>query len=355
MFLEIKFENFSINASNTSAPSVQLALLPVEASRGTGYPPIKFSVHCQDHLWIARQIGAVEAFSLKDRKLTDIVVFPFPEDRTLVGLFVKSDDSLLAVSDKGDLATWSLNQLTPHIQTLPEVTDVCAVCKKDDLLAVGGKGSKNNLKVFNLNDLSKPLYTAKPTINTRLNDPFKVDIRSICFTSSARSDLLAISNSDGQVFLYDFSLQSKALLYHQVLPKKSVINSISRADRDEVVIYSDVTGVIESFDLRAGRSYGRFKPQEGAVQASLLTSNDLLLLTASKDRYLRIFSFPTRTLLHKFYLKHVPTTISVVHQDWLKAHAQEYEDSEDEQVWESMTIVSDKNKKNNKLAKLTEE
>ena len=340
--IAVKFDTFSINLSNTSVPDVNFAILPVETSSGTGYPPVKHSILCENLLWIAREGGAVEAFDMDEQKLTDTVVFPFPEGHTLIGLFTSSENGgLLAVSNKGDLAFWTMESKTPSLFSLPSVTEIQSVAKDANHLAVGGTGIKNNLKVFDISDPSNPtlVYSAKPTMNTRLNSHFPVDIRAICFTTSSPANL-ATASPDGQVFLYDFTRQSSSILHRQVLPKRSVITSIARAEKDGSVIYTDVTGVIECFDLLIGKSYGRFKPQEGTVQASLLHNS--VLITASKDRFLRIFNYTTRTLLHKIYLKHAPATITISRQDWLKIDAQQYEDSEDEQVWEGMSRIPDK-------------
>ena len=54
-------------------------------------------------------------------------------------------------------------------------------------------------------------------MNTRLNSPFNVDIRAICFISASK---IAVSNADGQIFLYDFSSKPPSLSHHQVLPKR---------------------------------------------------------------------------------------------------------------------------------------
>lgn len=331
--------------------NLNLALLPVETSSGTGYPPVKLSLLLGDTLWIAREGGAIEAFSISSQSLTDIVVFPFQEDRTLISLFQAGEgDKIMAVSDHGEVATWSSHDLTVNLQNLPNVSQIQVASKQGNFLAVGGKGSKNNLKVFDLTSMTL-VHSAKVSTDTRLNRPFGVDCRAICFTSLESSSCLAVANSDGQIFLYNFNLAPTPQLYRQVLPKKSVLLSISRAERDGSVVFTDTTGVIECYDLLNGKSYGRFKPQEGAVQSFLLTGNDNLILTASKDRFLRIFNFSTRALLHKIYLKHVPATITIICQDWLKAHAQQYEDSEDEEVWEGMSRPSEDETKRIKLSK----
>ena len=341
--LVVKFDSFSAKSSQTSAAAVNLALLPVEASNGsTGYPPIKNSLLQGDLVWLARDGGAIEAFSISGSKLTDIVVFPFPEDRKLVGLFEYKDDSVLAVSNRGDLVTWSAQDSAPKaLEALSGATEIQAVAKFGQFLAVGGKGTKNNLKVFSLAEdgTVSLLYTAKPTMNTRLNLPFTVDIRAICFFDPSK---LAISNSDGQIFFYDFTRQISSVSHHQVLPKKTAIASLSPAEREGCVIYTDLSGVIESYDLFKGRSYGRFKPHEGSIQSFQLIGSNSFLLTLSKDRFLRIFNFSTRSLVHKVYLKHVPITLQVANQTWLEAQKEQYENSEDEEVWEGMTRVSDK-------------
>lgn len=347
-FLGVKFASFSVNTSKTSAPKLNLAVLPVETSSGTGYPPIKHSLLIGDLLWMAREGGAIEAFSVSSQALTENVVFPFAEDRNFVALFELEDSTIGAVSDHGELATWTLQDLTVTLKHLPNVSQVQAAAKKGNVLAVGGKGPKNNLKVFDLTTLTCS-FAAKPSTDTRLNRPFTIDIRAICFTSSEKFDSFAVANSDGQIFLYDFSLSSLPQHFRQVLPKKTALMSLARAEKDGSVVFTDTTGVIECYDLIKGKSYGRFKPQEGSVQIFLLSGADSILLTASKDRFLRIFNYSTRALLHKIYLKHVPTTLAITRQDWLAVHAQQYEDSDDEEVWEGMAPAASEDKKRIKL------
>jgi WD40 repeat protein len=350
----VKFGNFSVNTSNSSQPEVNLSLLPIETTSGTGYPPITHSLLISDLIWLAREGGAVEAFSVPQNKLTETVVFPFLDDHKIVGLFPHENDHVMAVSSHGELAFWSHSDSAAVTRkTLPQASNIQAVAKLGNFLAVGGKGSKNNLKVFNLEDLTVTLFTAKATLNTRLNLPFNIDIRAICFTSLEKPETVAVANSDGQIFFYDFSRQTSSLLHHQVLPKKTVLTSIFRteAESDSTVIYTDVTGIIERYDLLKGKSSGRFKPQEGAVNSFLISGNNSILLTISKDRFLRIFNLSTRSLLHKVYLKHSPATITITRQDWLEAHAQQYEDSEDEEVWEGMTRKVDDKKKRAKIDK----
>lgn len=317
----------------------------METSSGTGYPPVKHTLLIGDLLWVARHGGAIEAISVSSQALTETVVFPFTEDRTLVALYELDQEQIMAVSDHGEMATWSLKDLTVTLKQLPGVSQVQAAIKQGNVLAVGGKGPKNNLKVFDLTTLTS-IHTAKASTDTRLNRPFGIDIRAICFTFLDKSDSIAVANSDGQIFLYDFSIGPLPQFHRQVLPKKSVLLSLARAEKDGSVVYTDATGVIECYDLVKGKSYGRFKPQEGAVQTFLLSGHNSILLTATKDRFLRIFNFSTRTLLHKIYLKHVPMTITITRQDWLEAHAQQYEDSEDEEVWEGMTRASSNDYKN---------
>lgn len=347
LHLEVKFDSFSINTSNTSAPVLNLSLLPVEASRGTGYPPIKLSVQINDqHFWIVREGGAVECFDLSENSLTDVVVFPFSEDCAIVGIF-EHCGSVIAVSDQGSVAFWSFEDPSVTIEQIPGVSSVQAAAKVSSFLAIGGKGLKNNLKVFNLLD-RQIIYTAKATINNRLNQAFDVDIRAICFTKSNNcAQSVAVANADGQIFLYDFSKKSESssLLHHQVLPKKSVITSLVRAHRDDVVIFTNTAGIVECYDLRGKKSLGHYKSHEGAVRFMQLCGDDSILLTASNDRHIRIFNYSTRSLLHKIYVKHVPTTLTITRQDWLKSHAQQYEDSEDEEVWEAMPVTAGSSKK----------
>lgn len=345
LFKAVKFDKFSINTSNTSKPEVNFALLPMEESNGsTGLPPVKHSVLCDKILWIAREGGAVEAFDIEAKALVaDKIIFPFPEDVKIIGLF-KLDTLILAVSNKATLATWTFgNSTTPSIVSLPAISEIQAVALQNNFLAVGGKGAKNNLKVFDLTKWDEPvcLFSAKNTLNPRLNADYLVDIRAICFTTREGAANLAVANADGQIFLYDFCRQSSALLIRQVLPKKTVLLSVSRAEKDGSVIYTDVTGIIECYDLLKGTSYGRFKPQEGAVQSFSL-ENSSILITIAKDRFLRIFNYSTRVLLHKIYLKHPPNTLTITRQDWLATHSKQYEDSDDEEVWEEMTSVPDK-------------
>lgn len=354
--LEVKFASFTLNAKSQEAPEVAFSILKKqETSAGTGYPPVQFlSCHelqpNQRQIWIARNVGAFESFDLEQEVLTDKVIFPFAEDCKVVGVF-PNENGLVAVSNNGDLAFWNDESEEATLKSLKAVEPAVAV-KRGNLIALGGKGIKNNLQLWDLNDLEsgKAKVLAKQTQNVRLNMPYPVDVRGIAFTQRDNSDVMVTCNADGQLWLYDLKVKRVPVIERQVQPKKTSLTSVYATPKDDCVIYTTSDGVVEYYDMRAGRSFGRFGPHEGAITDLHITTGaengqGRLLITTCKDRFLRIFDFETRALLSKVYLKHVPTAFLVTKQPWLDILAKDYEDTEDEEFWEEMNQVPDKRTK----------
>lgn len=304
----------------------------------------------QKSIWIARNVGAFEHLHLEQNSLDEKVIFPFAEDRKLVG-FCVHEKGVLAVSDRGDVAFWDADSETASVKEGKDMAPV-SIAKKGNIIALGGKGLKNILQLWELKDDSSftMKVNAKQTQNVKLNMPYPVDVRGIAFTQKDTSDVVVTCNSDGQLWLYDFRVKRVPIIERQVQPKKTGLVSVFATDKDDCVIYTTADGIVEHYDMRAGRSLGRFGPHEGActdlhITAGTEKGQGKLLITTCKDRYLRIFDFESRKLLSKVYLKHVPNTFTVTDQTWLKVLAKEYLDSEDEEFWEEMDEAITKKRK----------
>ena len=356
LFLGVKFASFSLNAKTQEAPEVTFSLLKnQEDTAGTGYPPVQF-LSCKETLsgqkliWVARSVSACEAFNLEQNVLTEKLIFPFAEDRKLIRLFADEKD-LVAISDQGEVARWTDESEAATVKVLKGVVPAVAA-EKENLIALGGKGIKNNLQLWDLKNLEatqQAKFLAKQTQNVRLSMPYPVDVRGITFAQKSNSDVLVTCNADGQLWMYDIRQKRTPIIERQVQPKKTTLVSVHATDKDDFVIYTTADGIVEYYDLRAGSSRGRFGPHEGAITDLHLTSGSVkghgkLLITTCKDRFLRIFDFSSRTLLSKVYLKHVPTAFTIISQSWLHVLDKEYEDSEDEEFWEDMNEVADAKK-----------
>ncbi len=352
-FLEIKFSSFSLNAKSQETPEVTFSILKnQELTSGTGYPPIQFFSHKeitseQKQIWIARSVGAFEAFDLEQNSLIDKVVFPFTEDRKIVNLFSHGNE-VVALNDQGEVAFWNEESQSATVKELKEFIPVTSA-KRGNLLALGGRGLKNNFQLWDL-DALEAKFVAKQTQNVRLNMPYPVDVRGIAFTQKDSSEVVVTCNADGQLWLYDTRVKRTPILEKQVQPKRTSLVSVHATDKDDCVIYTTADGIVEYYDLRKGRSCGRFGPHEGAVTDLHITTgtekgHGKLLITACKDRFLRIFDFSSRALLSKIYLKHVPNAFAVIDQSWFQVLDKEYEDSEDEEFWEDMNEVTDTKKR----------
>ena len=350
---ESKYETFSLSGKLQEASEVKYSLLKnQEVDAGTGYPTVqsfssKFPSEDQKNIWIARDIGAFEYYNLETNEISEKVIFPFAEDRKIKAVF-EHKDQILAVSDHGEVALWNTESEEAVITELKGLA-VESVAKKDNILAVGGKGLKNNLQLWDLDKLTAPQVVAKQTQNTRLNMPYPVDVRGIAFSQNDRSDVVVTCNADGQLWLYDFKVKKTPIIDRQVQPKKTAIASVHATPRDDCVIYTTPDGVVEAYDMRTGRSLGRYGPHEGAITDLLITSGlpsgqGKLLITCCKDRFVRIFDYSTRAMLGKVYVKHVPNAVFLTGQSWLEMLAKEYADSEEEEFWEEMVEVPDQKK-----------
>ncbi len=111
---------------------------------------------------------------------------------------------------------------------------------------------------------------------------------------------------------------------------------------------------MEQYDLRSGRSHGRFAGHDGALTGLCTSSNGKLLYTLCRDRFFRIFSVETRVLLFQAYMKDVPQCMAVIDETWLIKQAKKYSSLDDEEIWESMPSVTDLDRKKVKNPKISQ-
>jgi len=342
MFLEVSCK--SLDFSN-SPPEINFSVL-----EGTSFAGIATMMPIAEHLYICRDNGAVERFDCVTRSSPkeEDTFLPFDGAEKVAHLFFSS--SVMALSASGRLVSVAKDskdeakQLSifknKQCRTLKEI--VCAD-SFEGKLAVAGSGPLGSLTVFEVDkSVDKPIYKAKPILNTRLNIPVPEDNRSIAFLGP---DRVVVGTALGALNVFDISSAEKAIITRQVFEKGTAIRALYKTGNNDQVILVDAQNVIELYDVARGRGLGRFPGHEGSILCVALArwKQRNLLITGSHDRYMRIFDFNTRKLLFKQYLKQVPRALHVLIKQDSK---QDLTDSDEERLWDELPVaISDKRRK----------
>jgi WD40 repeat protein len=261
---------------------------------------------------------------------------------------VGSDGKLVLVDAETGSVTATFTLLGPKKET---ILPVCAAYS-DGMLALAGKGSRNNLCVYKLADAVegvaelKPLLMAKDQFNEKLRLAIPVDCRAVCFAGKER---VVVSTGTGAIDVYPIKASTKPVLpsfSKKILPKDSVVRGLYPCPESDAILISDGQGVLEAFDLAAGKPIGRFAGHEGAITAaiSVRVNKRQLLISGSKDRFLRIFDFATRKLLFKQYMKYVPSSVMARLEPESASGAESNSDSETSSLWDEMQIAPESKK-----------
>lgn len=199
------------------------------------------------------------------------------------------------------------------------------------LLAVAGKDLLPSVYSLKVGEGLGLIWSAKQPKPDKLGMHIKVDLRSVTFLDAQR---LAVGTAKGEVWLYDTCTGQALAVGAKKIFEGRPVAQLSRLD-DWSFLASDNRGTFESFTADPISRLGGFKGHTGAV-TSTLTSASLIVSTGA-DRFVLGFNPSDRTLLHKVFLGHQPTSCLL-----LKVSAQPTKGTaEDDALWTQLTRVKE--------------
>jgi len=272
------------------------------------------------------------------------------------GVIGLPDGSMMTCTEKGLLKQWKENQsvcekkIGSNIQTMVANTT-------QTLIAAGGE--ENDLKLWNIESMEKPVFLAKNVRNDFLNLRVPVCVKAAEFFNESDHEIV-IGTGNHTVRTYDTRTKRRPVLevgYHE-----HPITAIALTRENKTVIVGNSAGFMGELDLRAGgKQVGGFKGICASIRAISCHASQPYVVTCGLDRFVRVYDAKTRILEKKVYLKSNVNCMALSQRD-MELHQQTdsrkrtspdedevevKEEEEDEDVWEGMKVIKEKKRKTN--------
>ncbi|XP_046558535.1 WD repeat-containing protein 74-like [Haliotis rubra] len=221
--------------------------------------------------------------------------------------------------------------------------------QKSHIIGTGGK--ENELKLWDLQRHSEPIFKAKNVKNDWLNLRVPVWVMGVQFLPG--SDKVVTSTGHHQVRVYDpQSSQRRPVLDIEV--DEYPLTAISlRYDQDNQVLVGNTQGKMALVDLRNGKVMQVYKGFAGGIRDIKCHPSKPLVASCGLDRHIRIHDIDSREMVNKLYLKSRLNCLLFSSREGENATVNKSEvqkeadvesgiESEDEDVWENLELVKTK-------------
>ncbi|XP_067627109.1 WD repeat-containing protein 74 [Eurosta solidaginis] len=258
-------------------------------------------------IFIGRAKQNVQMHSLHTDKVEKTINFKFAP---IVG-FGSFDDYLVAGCSNGQVQRLSLENSSNETEILISSGDDMShlrQCPTDrNLVATGGKGRQNNLKVFDMAVEGKQVFTSKNLPNDFLQLEVAVWDSDVGFIDSPH--ILATCSRHGYVRMYDTRKQRRPVQCYATEDLMSFATLVANGN----YIYTGTTmGAMKAFDIRRMKTFVHtYKGFTGAISDVTLDSTGKYLASASLDRYVRIHHVDSTVLLYQCYVKSKATRVLI--------------------------------------------
>ncbi|XP_046866043.1 WD repeat-containing protein 74 [Drosophila willistoni] len=211
------------------------------------------------------------------------------------------------------------------------------------IVATGGKGRQNNLKIFDLAADGKQIFSSKNLPNDYLQLEVNVWDSDVGFMDSPQ--VVATCSRYGYVRLYDTRKQRRPVaLYSSEEHGMSFATLVAHGN----YIYTGTTmGALKAFDTRRMKTHVHtYKGFTGGISDLHLDSSGKYLSSASLDRYVRVHEAESTVLLYQCYVKSKATKILIRPAEETEKEETDNEDDDEE-------VEQQVDKRNNKQIKTT--
>ncbi|XP_070490517.1 WD repeat-containing protein 74 isoform X3 [Chironomus tepperi] len=218
-----------------------------------------------------------------------------PEGK-IVGL-AWSQDTIVAASDTGKIHI--LNDAMDIIETGDNISKMRQCSSNRNLVAVGGKERKNNLKVFDL-ETKKQIFTSKNVPHDNLQLEVPVWDSDMSFVNNNDSCLVTCSRY-GYIRFYDYRQQRRPI-HNYTDSREQAFNSLT--EKDGIIYVGTTTGSLYAFDLKSMKiPLHTYKGATGSISSITVDETGNYLFSSSLDRYVRVYDSKKTHLLYQCYVK----------------------------------------------------
>lgn len=249
----------------------------------------------EKEMLVGTKSGNVKSFSTETEKFDES--FLKCGEASIVGVAVY-DDKILACDEKGVLVVWDGDEMVKQKQIGDDIRKIKQNTSRKNHIACGGK--ENNLKLFDIEQLEKPVFTAKNVRNDSLDLRQPVWVSALDFIQGEENKIV-VGTGYHKIQIYDTRKQRRPV--EEMDWDEYPITAISMTADGNDLIVGNTTGNMASFDLRKKEKKGSFKGIAGSISSIRCHHSQDFVTCVGLDRFLRVYDVKTRQLLQKVYLK----------------------------------------------------
>ncbi|CAJ1066243.1 WD repeat-containing protein 74 [Xyrichtys novacula] len=304
----------------------------------------------ESELLVGSVDGTVKTFSTEKGSFTETRRCGDPSEGCFTGLAALDGSRIITCVESGTVRVWREDSSEP-VTELDAGKNVCRMRQSSvhrNKVATGGK--ENGLKIWDLEEPKKPLFTAKNLRDDWLDLRRPQWVRDMAFIPD--SDKVVTCTGYHQVHVFDPSTPQRRPVLEAEYGEYP-LTTLSLPASGNTVVVGNTHGQIAMLDLRKGVVRGCLKGLAGGVRGLHCHPSQPVVASCGLDRFLRIHSLEDRKLQHKVYLKSRLNCILLSSRDLEEAGGakgeggtEEVKEEEDE-VWDTMEQVEETSKRKN--------
>jgi len=267
-----------------------------QASRDNEITAMCWARGSQTHAYVARRSQLVASYDAEQGALTE--PWSIKGGAGSIRGLCTHEDRLLSCSESGFLGVWRGCELQTSLEVGKDVFTMRNSANDSRLVATGGR--ENELKLYDLNSLAAPIFTAKNVRNDWLNLRVPVWVTDLAFLPDSQK--LVTCTGHSQVRVYDPAVKQRRPVIDMKFEDYALTCMSVRADGNAVVV-ANTQGNMAQLDLRKKQECCRYKGFAGALRSVQCHPTEPVLVSCGLDRFLHVHDLNSRAHLSKLYLK----------------------------------------------------
>uniref|UniRef100_A0A6M2CRU3 Putative ribosome bioproteinsis protein nsa1 ovary overexpressed n=1 Tax=Rhipicephalus microplus TaxID=6941 RepID=A0A6M2CRU3_RHIMP len=253
---------------------------------------------------------------------------------------VNSSRNLVTCVSSGLLRVWAKDGSTEaETEVGADVFRMRQHPRKEGIVATGGK--ENDLKLWDLKNLQKPVFVAKNVRNDFLDLRVPVWVTDMDFLKDSEK-IIAITGHH-QVRVYDPNCRQRRPVVDFEFDEYS-LTCLSLTPRPEQVVVGNSHGRVGLLDIRRKGMVHVYKGVAGSIRAVCCHPTLPIVASCGLDRFVRVHDLHSRLLITKLYLKSRLNCL-LMRTDFTIEDEEENKDRKeatvDDELWEEMEEVDE--------------
>jgi len=246
----------------------------------------------------------VKIYDIKLKAYTQIISLDVEETKPMVSLF-QYKENFLCGFESGRVSLWNFLSSTSvlNIKTGNHLAKV-KQCETDSKYFATG-GEKNNLKVWDIENSTEPIFAAKHLPNDELELEVPIWVQDMTFMPQSTEILYACSRY-GEIMMYDIRADTKKRPVTYMKYYDHACISISNTMLNSQVLVGSAKGQVSLIDFRnpgKGQCARAYKGFVGSIRSIVSIPTSPYFLSSGLDSHLYLHDIKQRQPIKKLWLK----------------------------------------------------